>query len=63
MTNMIPRKATIDSEIERCFDVMSELRPDLERDTFLETVREMELQGFRAEPEAAGLPLVQSADI
>jgi GNAT superfamily N-acetyltransferase len=47
MANMIPRKATTDSEIERCFDVMSELRPLLERDIFLETVRKMELQGFQ----------------
>ena len=47
MSNLIPKNAKSDLEIERCFDVMSELRTHLERDQFLETVRDMELQGFQ----------------
>jgi ribosomal protein S18 acetylase RimI-like enzyme len=47
MTQMISKKAIADTEIEKCFDVMSELRTNLERDTFLETVREMEQLGFQ----------------
>ena len=47
MTTLIPRNAETDTEIDRCFEVMSELRTNLVRDTFLETVREMESQGFR----------------
>ena len=47
MSDLIPRNAKSDQEIEGCFDVMSELRPNLERERFLETIRNMEPQGFR----------------
>ena len=47
MTKLIPKNAISDVEIERYFDVMSELRTHLECDQFLETVRDMELQGFQ----------------
>ena len=43
---MTPKIAKTDTEIESCFDVMLELRPNLERSSFLSTVREMEHQGF-----------------
>ena len=42
-----PREARTDSEIRRCFDVMSELRAHLKADEFLETVRRMEPGGFQ----------------
>ena len=47
MSNLIPKNAKSDLEIERCFDVMSELWTHLVRNQFLETVRDMELQGFQ----------------
>ena len=47
MNNLISKNAISDSEIERCFDIMSELRTDLERNQFLETVRDLELYGFQ----------------
>lgn len=43
---MTPKIAKTDTEIENCFDVMLELRPNLKRSSFLSTVREMEHQGF-----------------
>ncbi|MFV2058018.1 MAG: GNAT family N-acetyltransferase [Thiohalomonadales bacterium] len=39
--------AKSDSEIERCFEVMSQLRTHLVKDAFLTTVRQMESQGYR----------------
>lgn len=47
MTNLVPQNAKTDDEIEMCFDVMAELRTSLERNTFLETIRKMEFQGFQ----------------
>lgn len=41
------RQAVTDDEILGCFDVMAELRPNLKRDDFLETVRLMEAEGYR----------------
>ena len=41
------KDARTDSEIEGCFDVMLELRSNLERSDFLTTVRSMEPDGFR----------------
>ena len=38
--------AVTDKEIESCFDVLLELRPHLERKTFLSTVKNMQNQGF-----------------
>jgi GNAT superfamily N-acetyltransferase len=43
----MPKQATSDSDIERCFDVMHELRTELMRDTFLDTVRAMEQDGYK----------------
>ena len=47
MNNLILKNAISDVEIERCFDVMSELRTHLVSNQFLETVRDMEFQGFQ----------------
>jgi GNAT superfamily N-acetyltransferase len=46
MSSEIIKQAETDDEIEKCFDVMLELRPHLTRETFLTTVRGMEQQGF-----------------
>ncbi len=43
----MPRQATEDEEIEKCFSVMSELRPHLRAEEFLPTVRQMESDGYR----------------
>ena len=43
----MPCRAITDSEIERCFHVLAELRPHLIQDNFLATVRAMEKDGFR----------------
>jgi GNAT superfamily N-acetyltransferase len=43
----LPKEAKTDAEIQKCFDVMSELRTQLKRDDFLSTVRHMESEGFR----------------
>ncbi len=43
----MPKDAKTDAEIQKCFDVMSELRTRLKRDDFLPTVRHMESEGFR----------------
>jgi GNAT superfamily N-acetyltransferase len=40
-------EAKTDREILRCFDVMNELRTQLKRDDFLQTVRAMEVDGYR----------------
>ncbi|MGB2115212.1 MAG: hypothetical protein ACPHV4_00340 [Porticoccaceae bacterium] len=39
--------AATDADIENCFDVINELRPQLVRDQFVQTVRSMEKQGFK----------------
>lgn len=39
--------AETDEEIEKCFDVMHELRPHLVKDEFVETVRKMQKEGFK----------------
>ncbi len=44
---MQPEHAETDAEIAACFDVMSELRPHLERGKFVALVRSMEAGGFR----------------
>lgn len=36
-----------EKEIEKCFDVMHELRPHLVKDKFVKTVREMQKEGFK----------------
>ncbi len=41
------RSAISDEDIITCYEVMSELRPHLQKDTFLEQIREMEKEGFR----------------
>ncbi|MGB5354296.1 MAG: GNAT family N-acetyltransferase [Woeseia sp.] len=39
--------ATSDEDISACFDCMHELRPGIERDTFVSRVRVMEKEGYR----------------
>ena len=39
--------ARTDAQIARCFDVMAELRPHLERNAFVATEREMEPAGYK----------------
>jgi ribosomal protein S18 acetylase RimI-like enzyme len=39
--------AETDAEIERCYDVMAELRPHVGRSEFLGLVRRMESEGYR----------------
>ena len=46
MAKFEPRDAKTDLEIEKCFDVISELRTHLKREEFLETVRGMEQDGY-----------------
>ncbi len=41
------RKAATDADILACFDCMQELRPTIERDTFVARIRQMEKQGYR----------------
>ena len=41
------KQAETDQEIERCFEVMVELRPRLKRQGFVTTVRAMEQEGFK----------------
>ncbi|WP_447969572.1 GNAT family N-acetyltransferase [Nitrospira sp. M1] len=43
----MPNHARSDEEIERCFDVMLELRTHLKRSKFLETIREMGAEGYK----------------
>ena len=43
----MPTDAKTDAEIEKCFDVMSELRTRLKREEFLKVVRHMESEGYR----------------
>ena len=42
-----PRHAAADSEIERCFAVMAELRPHLQAGGFVATIRHMQTEGYR----------------
>lgn len=43
----MPELAITDREIENCFDVIAELRPHLSRNSFLTTVRNMQVDGFK----------------
>lgn len=43
----MPRQAVTDAEIEKCFPVMSELRPHLAKESFLKLVRDMETEGYK----------------
>lgn len=43
----MPKQAITDQEIENCFDVMSELRTHLKKETFLNTVRDMQSSGYK----------------
>ena len=43
----MPRLAATDREIERCFDVMSELREHLKREEFVGLIRHMMAEGFQ----------------
>jgi GNAT superfamily N-acetyltransferase len=42
-----PRDAVTDGDINDCYDVMAELRPHVQRETFLPLVRALEQDGFR----------------
>jgi len=42
----MPKHARTDEEVERCFEVMAELRTHLTRGKFLDQVREMEREGY-----------------
>ncbi|MFW6206544.1 MAG: GNAT family N-acetyltransferase [Gemmatimonadota bacterium] len=41
------RIAESDEDIQACFSVMSELRPKLSPENFVETIRDMETEGYR----------------
>jgi hypothetical protein len=41
------KMAQSDAEILCCFDTMSQLRPHLKRESFVETVRKLEADGFK----------------
>ena len=43
----MPKQALTDIEVLNCFGVMSELRTHLSEDTFLNTVRHMETEGYK----------------
>ena len=43
----MPKLVTTDTEIERCFDVMWELRGHLKRDGFVGLIRHMMAEGFQ----------------
>ena len=43
----MPTDAKTDAEIQKCFDVMVELRTHLKRDEFLDTIRHMGSEGYR----------------
>ncbi|OUS10135.1 GNAT family N-acetyltransferase, partial [Gammaproteobacteria bacterium 54_18_T64] len=43
----MPTRALSDDQIENCFGVLAELRPHLQRDNFLATVRSMEEDGYK----------------
>jgi len=42
----MPKKAITDHEINKCFSVISELRPHLIQETFLQLIRKMEKEGY-----------------
>ena len=46
MAKVEPRDAKTNRQIEKCFDVMSELRTNLKREEFLQTIRRMEQDGY-----------------
>ena len=43
----MPKHAVNDSEIEKCCEVMLQLRPHVLRETFVETVRSLETEGYK----------------
>ena len=43
----MPHQARTDTEIKKCFEVMSKLRTHLKKDEFLQLVQQMETEGFR----------------
>lgn len=43
----MPGHAVTDDEIASCFDVMAELRPQLQRESFVALIRSMQAEGFR----------------
>ena len=51
----MPKIANTDNEIHQCFEVMLELRNHLTKETFLPTIRDMQLEGYQ-------LAYIQPAD-
>ena len=47
MDDLIFKIAGTDQEIAACFPVMAELRPHLKRDEFIETIHNMERDGYK----------------
>ena len=43
----MPKVAETDQEIERCYAVVAELRPDIAKNEFLPRVRQMASEGYR----------------
>ena len=43
----MPKQATNDKEIMKCFEIMSQLRTHLEESNFLATIRRMEMEGYK----------------
>lgn len=43
----MPEHAGTDAEIAACYDVMSELRPHIQREQFVPLIRSMQADGFR----------------
>lgn len=43
----MPKIAISDVEIANCFEVMSELRPHLVKESFVSSIREMEKSGYK----------------
>lgn len=47
MPKPVPQYAVTDEEINKCFDVMFELRPQLKKEAFLEQIRGLEKEAYR----------------
>ncbi len=43
----IPKLAVTDADIMKCFDVILELRPHLEKSNFLDVIRAMQAEGYQ----------------
>ena len=59
----MPRLATTDIDIARCFDVLADLRPHLCRATFVQTIHEMQADGFNLVYLTDGSDVVAAATV